>query len=168
MNRGGTIRTCKTNFWSTLRVDRGIKLKELADLLGFSDSAVGAWFSGQVLPKASVINDLCSFFDVDVDEGTRQFVLAHREWRAQNNRPSATKNIPATREKSLDSISTSDDILQLLYGKVDYTTFVRLTTVLSNKSDDTDVLQEIYGSVSYEEFCLITDFIRKETYNDKE
>lgn len=156
MGSKGTIRTCKDNFWSKLRVERGITLDELANLLGYSDSAVGTWFTGQIIPKPKIINDLCSFFDVDINEGTREFILAHREWKAQHSRPSVAKNTTATK-----AIKSSDDLLSMLYGKIGYDAFNKIRDSISS-SDSTDILSSIYGSVSYDEYKMITDFINKE------
>jgi transcriptional regulator with XRE-family HTH domain len=157
----GLIRSCKDNFWSRLRVERGIKIVELANLLGYSDSAVGTWFTGQIIPKPKVINDLCSFFDVDINDGTREFILAHREWKAQHSRPSVVKNPEATREKHVEVLKSADDLLSMLYGKVGYDTFNKIVDIVSNNSDNADILSCVYGSVSYDEYKMIIDFINQ-------
>lgn len=59
----------KNTYWNNLRVERNIKIQEIADYLNVSLSAAGAYFSGQLMPKELQITQLCGLFDVPVDTG---------------------------------------------------------------------------------------------------
>ena len=60
-----TAYACKDNFWSRLRAEKGIKIKEVAEYLHMSGGGVGAYFTGELMPSEDKINALCDLFDVD-------------------------------------------------------------------------------------------------------
>lgn len=72
-----------------LRTERGMTQAELAKIAGVSDKAVSAWESGTRDPKLKAIQNICSYFNLDlnsfVDEATDNFVSAYS---------SSSKSIP--------------------------------------------------------------------------
>ena len=61
-----------------LRTQRGMTQAELAKIAGVSDKAVSAWESGTRDPKLKAIQNICTYFNLDlnsfVDESTDDFV----------------------------------------------------------------------------------------------
>lgn len=64
-----------------LRTQRGMTQAELAKIAGVSDKAVSAWESGTRDPKLKAIQNICSYFNLDlnsfVDESIDDFVSAY-------------------------------------------------------------------------------------------
>ena len=50
-----------------LRKERNITQKQLAEAVNVGQSTVSGWENGLFEPTASVIRDLCSFFEVSAD-----------------------------------------------------------------------------------------------------
>lgn len=50
-----------------LRKERNITQKQLAEAINVGQSTVSGWENGLFEPTASVIRDLCSFFEVSAD-----------------------------------------------------------------------------------------------------
>ena len=96
--------TYTDNFWSNLRVDRGYRVKELADLCEVETKTMSAFFTGQCMPPDSVIETLCEFFAVDFTKGKEEFQRAERAYRPLHKR---TLVRSAKRDKIL--VSSKDE-----------------------------------------------------------
>ena len=56
------------NFISSLRKEKQMTQKELADLLHVSDRAISKWENGRGLPELSLLQPLCEALDVSINE----------------------------------------------------------------------------------------------------
>ena len=97
----------KDNFWSKKRVEANITIKEIAELLHCKYSTAGAYFSGLCIPSESEIKLLCDAFNVDVIEGTREFVDAHKKYDAEKKRILKYNSKPKA-ETKITSINNAD------------------------------------------------------------
>ena len=78
--------TFKDNFWSKLRVERELTVKELATLCGVNEKSMSAYFTGQCLPDDIIVKDLCDYFGVDFNQGQLEFQHAHLKYQAEHSR----------------------------------------------------------------------------------
>lgn len=151
----------KDTFWNTVRVERGIKIRELAELLDMSVGIIGMYFSGQAVPTEKTIKDLCTIFDVDELKGTQEFHKANKSWDAEHKRTPkvrASSNVVLSEETSedtpaIDPVDTKgledalkefdikvDKVKRLIYNKVSYDDFEAITEEIRSGSDVLAVL----------------------------
>ena len=78
--------TFKDNFWSKLRVERELTVKELATLCGVNEKIMSTFFTGQCMPDDIIVKDLCEYFGVDFNQGQLEFQHAHAKYRAERSR----------------------------------------------------------------------------------
>ena len=160
----------KNTYWNNLRVERNIKVKEIAEYLNVSLSAAGGYFSGQIMPRELQIKQLCGLFDVPIDVGTEEFKKAHALWKSERKRSgvkvqSGKKDKPAEIEITVDMTAPQFeepsvdnlDIIKLLYGKLPYELFETVRKMIKHQSGD--VLEQLYGRVSYKEFIQIQEVL---------
>ena len=108
--------TFKDNFWSRKRVEANVTMNEIADLLGINVKTASAYFTGQLIPHEEQIKTLCDFFDVDVIEGTREFVNAHKTYEGERKRimkasaKPKTKTTPITETSVFEPVPTKETI----------------------------------------------------------
>ena len=164
------------NFWNRLRVERNIRYVDLAELFPHlkSFSSIGVWFSGQVMPRDEYIRVLCDFFDVDFDEGKREFQKAHDVWKSSKHAnlrvTTGTSEIKpileVTGEGNARMVTTtgegdasmrSSDIFELVYGKLPYDLFRKFCDLVAG--NDKNALELVYGKVTFEEFIIIQKVI---------
>lgn len=50
-----------------LREERKLSYKQMAKLIGFSDTALGKWEKGKQIPTIETLIRLCKFFNVSAD-----------------------------------------------------------------------------------------------------
>ena len=138
--------TFKDNFWSRQRVEKGMTVREIAEVLGVREKRVGMYFSGQCLPDDQFVRDICDLFDVDFHTGNLEFQHAHRAWKAEHTRKlvsSAKKPVkktiePEKCENKIEEVEqgkpefNKDSVLSLLYNKVDYSVFRLIEDLLDN------------------------------------
>ena len=80
------IRLTKNTFWNRVRVSKGIKIREVAEMFGVSEAIAGLWFSGQKPPKTAIQCQLCDLFDVDYETGINNFTNDHKIWKNERGR----------------------------------------------------------------------------------
>ena len=97
----------KDNFWSKKRVEANITLNEVADLLKCKQSTAGAYFTGFLIPSEEDIKTLCDFFGVDVIEGTREFIDAHKRYDTEQKLTLKYSGKPKA-ETKVTSINNTD------------------------------------------------------------
>ena len=154
----------KVTWWNRLRVEKNIRYQDLSDLFGGCPSMWGGYFSGQHMPKEDAIKKLCDLFDVDYEEGLREFALAHRNWESSQHkgvRPVRTGDAEPYEKKAyiraapINTAEHVSDIKQIIYGKVSYSVFVEFCTML--EQDGFDAIGYLYGKVPYDIFRQIQD-----------
>ena len=80
------IRLSKNTFWNRVRVSRGVKIREVAEMFGVSEAIAGLWFSGQKPPKTAIQCQLCDLFNVDYETGINNFTNDHKIWKNERGR----------------------------------------------------------------------------------
>ena len=80
------IRLTKNTFWNRVRVSKGIKIREIAEMFDVSEAIAGLWFTGQRPPKTAIQCQLCDLFDVDYETGINNFTNDHKIWKNERGR----------------------------------------------------------------------------------
>ena len=164
---GVTSYACKDTFWNRLRAEQGFKIEELAEHLHLAGGTVGAYFTGEAMPKEAVILALCDLFDVDPVLGEREFKRAHDKWVSESHKakriaggkvkqkeePIAKVEPTAPNPPTIDR----DSLCKLLYGELPYEEFKHVTEAISGGSD---TLELLYGKVGYKKYCEIEDLVK--------
>lgn len=123
------------NFWSNMWIKSGYTSKEISDKLGVSASAVRNWLSGRFLPSKESVEAMCKLFDVDPVIGMAEFDKAYKSYRnisvAEAEPIAVATPSPAPMNPVAQSNNSNfDEVLRLLYKKVDYDTFVQIVGIL--------------------------------------
>ena len=144
-----TAHAFKDNFWSKLRVEKGYKIREVAECIGKSEKQTGMYFSGQQLPNPATIALICDLFGVDFQQGTEEFVKANDAWKAENSRTvKISKKTRKSRKKELPA-----DVVKVLYDVLDYAEFNDFFRKLNNRIDDP--LELVYHKVDCDVYVKI-------------
>ena len=142
----------RINFWTNLRLEHGLTLQEVANLLQIDCELVGAYLSGYEMPGHNEIVRFCQLFNVDYDKGKSEFEFAHSiyaplDQESLGNIPNVVE-IPETVSKS-----DSQEILKLIYGKVPYSEYTVVAKMLTE--ENTDILPVVYGKIDYATYCKL-------------
>lgn len=148
----------KDTYWNKVRVEKGFKLREVAEYLGIKLGLAGMYFSGQILPPDNTVHKLCEYFDVDYNSGQLAFQHAHRTWVAEHQRkPKVKAEKKADTPKSAQILSES--VLDLIYGKVPRKDF---QAILGGTVEVTGILELVYGIVDHKTYTQIEKLIQEE------
>ena len=163
----------KDTFWNRQRVAKNIKLSELAELLGCGASTIGAYFSGQHVPDENIIKQLCILLDVDLLEGTREFIKANKEWdtyRGKKAQVVLKSNVseekttqPCKSDEDLPKaseprMSVPESVLKILYDILPYESF---EAILDGAESEIDLLEYVYDKVGFEEYIKIRKIVKE-------
>lgn len=142
--------TFKDNFWSKKRVEQNVSIQDVAELLNINVKTASSYFTGQQCPHEEQIKIICDFFDVDVIEGTREFINAHKKYDATHKRvltASAKKPKESKKVKAAESTDTANET-DIIIPKDTPIKVVGFT-------DNRKVIEKIlYGTLSYDDFEL--------------
>ena len=153
--------TFKDNFWSKLRVERNLTVKEVAEYLGENEKKTSAYFTGFILPNDNAIRQLCDLFDVDYGAGNLEFQHAHRQYVAEHKR-TLKSSAKATGKKN-KTINTVDDVIESLYGNLSCKEFIAIYDLIKgNESSDVDPRRIIYNKVDYDTYNRINEIMSKD------
>ena len=166
--------TFKDNFWSKKRVEQNVSVQDVAELLNINVKTAGSYFTGQQCPHEEQIKIICDFFDVDIIEGTREFINAHKQYDATHKRvlaasakkPNESKKVKAAKvtetanetdiiipkDTSIKVVGFTDNrkvIEKILYGTLSYDDFELFKARLDGVGDP---LELIYDKVDYRTF----------------
>ncbi|MGN0431519.1 MAG: helix-turn-helix domain-containing protein [Lachnospiraceae bacterium] len=74
-------------FIATCRKEKGYTQAALAEKLGITDRAISKWENGKSLPDASIMLELCSELDINVNEllSGERLEMEHYQENAENN-----------------------------------------------------------------------------------
>lgn len=148
----------KDTYWNKVRVEKGFKLREVAEYLGIKLGLVGMYFSGQALPPDNTVHKLCEYFDVDYNSGQLAFQHAHRAWVAEHQRKPKVKAEKKADTSKSPQIS-SESLLDLIYGKVPRKDF---QAILGDTMAVTDILEIVYGVVDRKTYTQIEKLIQED------
>lgn len=165
-------RAFKDNFWSRKRIESGFKVHEVAELLHLSDGIVGMYFTGQRVPTEDTIKKICTFFGVDIVEGTREFANAAKVWDAEVKGREAKLHsntgvhsnagvgvvseevVPITPVVVEPAQSVPESLLKALYKKVPYEDF---KAILDGNMSESEVLALAYDKVDFDTFMTLVN-----------
>lgn len=158
------------NFWRALRIEQGLSYEEISANTGIPSLMCQEYFSGERLPSTDRAYAICDYMGVDHDVGVAKFAEIHQKWREDHTKlsiikvpekldpiesPQISQPVASISEScAVHTIGNLDDVLEYLYGKVDYDEFERMLTL---KTVDA-VLKALYGKVDYN---LYVDLIRE-------
>lgn len=92
-----------------LRTSRGLSQEQLADKIGVSRQAIGAWESGKTMPEIDKVAQICKVFEVSADELLGE--LSSKE----SQKPKFSKS-HYERENSQISILKATGVAMILFG----------------------------------------------------
>lgn len=74
-------------FWNKERIKRGYTYQQIMDRFNkTSVSTVANWFIGRFLPNDKIIEELCEWFDINLEKGKSEFERAHQKYEAQKGK----------------------------------------------------------------------------------
>jgi transcriptional regulator with XRE-family HTH domain len=165
------IRALKDNFWSRKRLEVGLSIRDVAEAIHFSTGITGMYFTGQRMPTETTIKQICDLFDVDIIEGTREFVNACRFWDAEFGvksrlrvKPEVLDNYKVSSWANVDnepeqSEIVCESVLRELYRKIPYEDF---ETILEGNVGGTEVLKLAYKKVDFDTYIKLVKLIKEE------
>lgn len=153
----------KDTFWNKQRVEKGLTLKEISELVGEKEKTVSAYFTGFLMPSDSTIKTLCDLFDVDFHTGNLEFQHAHKQYKAEHDLSLKYSSTQKSKKKNITPNITSDeDILDALYGVLPRKEFLDIYKALYIAVDDSvDYRRILYNAVDYDTYCKINKVIEE-------
>lgn len=149
----------KDTFWNKQRVDKGLTIKEISELIGEKEKTVSAYFTGFLMPSESTIRTLCDLFDVDFHTGNLEFQHAHKQYRAEHD---LSLKYSSKQESKKKDITSDEDILDALYGVLPRKEFLDIYKALYIAVDDSvDYRRILYNAVDYDTYCKINKVIEE-------
>ena len=166
-------RTFKDNFWSKKRIEYGLTFNDLSKYLHIHSSAICHYFTGQQMPCDAVINELCTYFEVDPVEGKREFAKAHEVWVGKKQRGVAVYSVKPKKRHKRRVVNTDKptdtapsvpevspvDIKRLLYGKLSCDEY---NALLEGNLSGHEILKYAYTKVSVDDFIELIRILDKE------
>lgn len=92
-----------------LRTSRGLSQEQLADKIGVSRQAIGAWESGKTMPEIDKVAQICKVFEVSADELLGELISK------ENQKPKFSKS-HYEKENSQISILKATGVAMILFG----------------------------------------------------
>ena len=137
------------NFWYQKWKESGYTSDEIGKKLGVSGAALRNWIYGKYFPSDDMIRKVCDIFDVDMKKGKEEFVrfYCNRHNATVYVVPEPTDDVSKIPEKIILSMSADteepnydttnkkfnvSDVMRLLYGKVDFSTYKQVEYLLEN------------------------------------
>lgn len=119
-----------------LRTSRGLSQEQLADKIGVSRQAIGAWESGKTMPEIDKVAQICKVFEVSADELLGELISK------ENQKPKFSKS-HYERENSQISILKATGVAVILLG-VAATIFQSAPAITNNPDDFFGKINSIY------------------------
>ena len=133
------------SFWFRTWTESGYSLRDLGKKFGVTNSTVRCWFVGKFRPAKEKAIMVCDFFDVDPEKGIAEFENAYKRYHhlstlsdlseiqfeasapVESSANTDGQHVYAVAE---DNIQKYDEVLELLYKKVDFHTYMKVVEVL--------------------------------------
>ena len=166
----------KETFWRDKRKESGLKLPEIAELIGLDRSytTIGEYFTGQLMPSDEICRTICAAFDVDFALGKEHFERAHKEWVSWHHWAKPEEEMPA-KLQSLTRIDIEDDdkstgkITQELPEYADHSLDIIEASEEIKKSISEpepqlrdirdEICESVYSVLSYKDYCIVHDIV---------
>ncbi len=174
-------RAKQATFWNVTRVNNNLTLKEVSELIGVPESTCGRYFAGLAVPPENTVDKLCELFDVDRIQGMREFINANKKWdiirgtekdhdAIRSEKISSTDELISNIVKQIvdDTNEVDDmcvrtcDIRRLIYGKVDYDVFLKITGHNVKTFGKDFILDTLYGVVDKETYLEVVKIMATE------
>lgn len=173
----------KETFWRDKRKESGLKLQEIAELVGLNKSytTIGEYFTGQLMPSDEICKTICAAFDVDFALGKEHFERAHKEWVSWHHWAKPEEEEMPAKLKPLTLIDIEDDdkstenITPELPKYADHSLDIIETTaeVEENISEPEpqlrdirdEICESVYSILSYKDYCIVHDIVMSGTSN---
>lgn len=144
----------KKTWWNTLRVEHNIRVEDLGAILNKSIGTVGAYLSGEAMPKDSDIKKLCDFFDIEFSIGKQHFKEDHALWEstghtAKRTMKSGNKEAYTRKTGGRRKVATEVKVSE-----------VKVEEKTRRNTTDFDLLQFVYGKLSYKDFMELVSRMR--------
>ena len=133
MKRKAIPRAFKDTELNRVRVNKNIKIGEIADAIHFSEGIVGMYFTGQRLPTTETCEAICNFLGINPVWGMSEFLQANNDWNAEHNRKLKVRGRRDTKE----------DILQMKRGSVGKPRFSKRTFWTEKRTASGFTLQDL-------------------------
>ena len=113
------------------------------------------------MPNDDIVDEFCKLFQVDFMKGKGEFVRAHLIYKERCDRKrkvsasvggKQTQTVPEVKK-----VNTEDVVLEMLYGKIPYVDFKILTGQLMSGAD---ILECVYGKVGFDTFLKIVKVVK--------
>ncbi len=167
-------------FWSRKRVECGKTIDAVAEATGCHRVLVGKYFTGMYMPNDEIIKKFCDLFEVEFMRGKGEFHKAHQSYKALHHRapavckgnkpkaelPEVPEQIPTAKPEVKPIIKTetsvTHQVLELLYGKLDYEDFMKVTDALEG-GDYSEPMKMLYGHVDFKLFTAVDSLLTSTT-----
>lgn len=117
-------------FIKSLRAEKGLTQKELAEKLGCTDKAVSRWETGIGLPDASLLLSLSELFGVSVNEllNGERYIVVNTDKAAQSEVYACDKDNTLTVAELVNK--TDDTIIGVMQNKTDEIKKLKKSTII--------------------------------------
>lgn len=147
----------KDNFWSKVRVENNVTIKEVATAIGQNEKIVAGYFSGYLMPHDAQIKGICELFDVSFSKGKLEFENAHSKYKSEHG----AKLKYSAKKKKPGEINNVEDVFLNLYGVVSCSEFIDIYNAATGRAEeDIDLMAILYGKVDYKTFSKIITMIK--------
>ena len=150
----------RMTFWTRKRLDSQFTLRELSELSGIGYSTLSKYLTGQQMPPLKEIVKLCDLFNVDLDNGVKEFKMAHGAWKS----PRRAKEVKADSEEikpitvvPVKEVKPDDSILRAVYGIIPCSVFMEIE---AGKVEETKIFEALYNKVDYDTFIEIQNKLK--------
>lgn len=148
----------KDTFWNKQRVEKGLTLKEISELVGEKEKTVSAYFTGFLMPSDSTIKTLCDLFDVDFHTGNLEFQHAHRDYVGEHDLTLKC----SSKKKGKKELNSEEDVLDALYGVLSCKEFIDIYNAFDGYAGDTtDARRILYSKVDYDTYNRIIEILEE-------
>ena len=157
--RAGKPRASILTFWTKKRLENGLTLEDLSELMKIGYSTLSKELTGEKAMPPENVAKLCELFDVGLREGKRQAKIAHSAWvvshrLTENDSEDEMPIVPA--DTVTEEVDVSDSILRKIYGNIPYDDFL---TIQENGVKSRETLEILYDKVDFDTFMKLLDVI---------
>ena len=152
------VRTYKDNFWSELRVERGLTNANIAEKMGMKGNtpSIYNWFTGRNIPSDENIRKLCEIFGVGYVVGKQEFIKAHQKWYSWkfDKKKECKYNQHGEFGNSPNTVQIMEEATKILYGKISVDLYEEVKILILNNNFE-EVIRKVYPEIELEVFSKL-------------